>query len=64
MRIKLDEVWYLDTPFDTIKERLFDRHVSGGTTRKEAERKIMSVDIPNAELIRKTCLHRQIKLYA
>ncbi len=55
MRTKLDEVWYLDTPFDTIKERLFDRHVSGGTTRKEAERKIMSVDIPNAGLIRKTC---------
>ncbi len=55
IRTKLDEVWYLDTPLDIIKERLFDRHVSGGTNKKEAERKITSVDVPNAELIKKTC---------
>ncbi len=53
---KLDEVWYLDIPLDVIKERLFDRHVSGGTGKKEAERKVASVDIPNAELIKKTSL--------
>lgn len=56
IRTKLDEVWYLDTPLDIIKERLFDRHISGGTTKKEAERKITLVDISNAELIKKTCL--------
>ncbi len=55
IRTKLDEVWYLDTPLDTIKERLFGRHVSGGAAKKEAERKIASVDVPNAELIKKTC---------
>ncbi len=55
IRTKLDEVWYLDTPLEIIKERLFDRHVSGGTDVKEAQRKIMSVDMPNAELIRKMC---------
>ncbi len=55
IRAKLDEVWYLDIPLEIIKERLIDRHVSGGTTRKEAEKKIMSVDVPNAELIKKTC---------
>ncbi len=53
---KLDEVWYLDIPLDVIKERLVDRHVSGGTGKKEAERKVASVDIPNAELIKKTSL--------
>ncbi len=52
---KLDEVWYLDIPLAVIKERLFDRHVSGGIGKKEAERKVTSVDIPNAELIKKTC---------
>jgi len=56
IRTKLDEVWYLDTPLDIIKERLFNRHVSGGTIKKEAKRKITLVDIPNAELIKKTCL--------
>ncbi len=55
IRVKLDEVWYLDTPLEIIKERLIDRHVSGGIDMNEAERKIMSVDIPNAGLIRKTC---------
>ncbi len=55
IRAKLDEVWYLDAPLDIIIERLFDRHVSGGTNKKEAERKITSVDVPNAELIKKTC---------
>ena len=53
---KLDEIWYLDISLDVIKERLFDRHVSGGTGKKEAERKVASVDIPNAELIKKTSL--------
>ncbi len=55
IRAKLDEIWYLDTPLDTVKERLFNRHVSGGASKREAERKITLVDVPNAELIKETC---------
>jgi pantothenate kinase len=56
IRTKMNEVWYIDTPLNTVKERLFDRHIAGGSSRKEAERKVESVDLPNAELIRKTLL--------
>ncbi|MCP4253509.1 MAG: hypothetical protein GY775_08875 [Candidatus Scalindua sp.] len=55
IRSKMNEIWYIDTSLETIKERLFHRHVSGGVSREEAERKVASVDIPNAELIKKTC---------
>ncbi len=55
IRSKMNEIWYIDTPLKTIKERLFHRHVSGGASKEEAERKVVSVDIPNAELIKKTC---------
>ena len=55
IRTKMNEVWYIDTPLKTIKERLFHRHISGGASKDEAERKVTSVDLPNAELIKKTC---------
>ena len=55
IRTKMDEVWYIDTPLKTIKERLFYRHIAGGTSKEEAERKVISVDLPNVELIKKTC---------
>ena len=54
IRTKMDEVWYIDTPLKTIKERLLYRHISGGAGKEEAERKVASVDLPNAELIKKT----------
>ena len=54
IRTKMDEVWYIDTPLETIKERLLYRHMSGGVDKDEAERKVASVDLPNAELIKKT----------
>ena len=54
IRIKMNEVWYIDTPLKTIKERLFYRHVAGGSSKKEAERKVTLVDLPNAELVMKT----------
>jgi pantothenate kinase len=56
IRTKMNEVWYIDTPPKTIKERLFYRHVAGGSSKKEAERKVTSVDLPNAELVKKTLL--------
>ena len=55
IRSKMNEIWYIDTPLKTIKERLFHRHISGGASKNEAERKVVSVDLPNVELIKKTC---------
>ena len=55
IRSKMNEIWYIDTPLKTIKERLFHRHISGGASKDEAERKVVSVDLPNVELIKKTC---------
>ncbi len=52
---KMNEVWYIDAPLQTVKERLLHRHISGGASKGEAERKVASVDLPNAELIKKTC---------
>lgn len=52
----MNEVWYIDTPLKTIKERLFYRHIAGGSDKKEAERKVASVDLSNAELVKKTLL--------
>jgi pantothenate kinase len=56
IRTKMNEVWYIDTPLNTVKERLFYRHITGGSSKKEAERKVESVDLPNAELVKKTLL--------
>jgi len=54
VRTKMDEVWYIDTPLKIGKERLLYRHIAGGASKEEAERKVASVDLPNAELIKKT----------
>jgi pantothenate kinase len=56
IRTKMNEVWYIDTPPNTVKEKLLRRHIAGGSSKKEAERKVESVDLPNAELIKKTLL--------
>ena len=56
IRTQLNEVWYIDTPLITVKERLLHRHVAGGAGKDEAERKVASVDLPNAGLVKKTLL--------
>ncbi|KHE91821.1 MAG: hypothetical protein K8F52_03005 [Candidatus Scalindua rubra] len=56
IRTKMNEVWYIDTPLKTVKERLLHRHIAGGSSKDEAERKVTSVDLPNAELVKKTLL--------
>ncbi len=54
IRTKMNEIWYVDTPLKTIKERLLHRHIAGGARKGEAERKIASVDLLNAELLKRT----------
>jgi pantothenate kinase len=56
IRTKMNEVWYIDTPLKTVKERLLHRHIAGGASKDEAERKVISVDLPNAGLVKKTLL--------
>ena len=56
IRTKMNEVWYIDTPLKAVKERLLRRHIAGGASKDETERKVESVDLPNAELIKKTLL--------
>ncbi len=54
IRTKMNEIWYIDAPLKIAKERLLHRHIAGGASKGEAERKIASVDLPNAELVKKT----------
>ena len=54
IRTKMNEIWYVDTPLKIVKERLLSRHIAGKASIDEAERKLASVDLPNAELIKKT----------
>ncbi|MHC4307996.1 MAG: nucleoside/nucleotide kinase family protein [Planctomycetota bacterium] len=56
IRTKMNEVWYIDTPLKTVKERLLHRHIAGGAGKDKAERKVTSVDLPNAVLVKKTLL--------
>lgn len=49
-----DEVWFIDTTFDTIYPRLVERHIQGGKTPEGAKEKVESTDMPNARLIEKT----------
>lgn len=51
IRDLLDEVWFLDTDFDTVYHRLIDRHMQGGKTEEAAREKVESTDMPNARLI-------------
>ncbi len=49
-----DEVWFLDTTFDTILPRLIDRHIQSGRTPEGAKAKVDCTDMPNARLIEQT----------
>lgn len=46
-----DEAWRIDCPWPVARQRLIDRHVAGGMSYAEAERKADTVDQDNAELI-------------
>jgi pantothenate kinase len=50
----LDEVWFLATPLDEAMRRMRARHIAGGSTAAEADRKIAINDWPNAERIAAT----------
>jgi pantothenate kinase len=52
----LDEVWYIDTSRYVITQRLLERHMKAGRSREDAEKKIASTDVPNAEIIKRTRL--------
>ncbi len=54
IRTKMNEIWYVDAPLKIVKERLLSRHIAGGASKGEAERKKALVDLPNAELVKKT----------
>ncbi len=48
----LDAIWYLDVPPSVARQRLLARHLAGGRSLAEAERRIAANDAPNAALIR------------
>lgn len=47
----LDACWYLDVPLGECLRRVRARHVAGGASEPEADRKLRENDRPNAELI-------------
>lgn len=49
-----DQVWFLEVPEAILKERLVTRHEQGGKTKEAALEKVLSTDLPNAELIKET----------
>lgn len=51
VRPLLDQVWHVDAPRGVITQRLLERHMGAGRSREDAEEKIASTDIPNAEII-------------
>ncbi|MDR3612914.1 MAG: nucleoside/nucleotide kinase family protein [Candidatus Obscuribacterales bacterium] len=47
----LDSVWFVDVELSVLKERLQQRHESAGRTPADAEKKVFSTDLPNAEIV-------------
>lgn len=52
----LDEVWYLDVGIELCMQRVRERHIRGGCTVEQAEKKITQNDRLNAEAIAATRL--------
>jgi len=46
-----DETWRLECPWPVARPRLIDRHMAGGRSRAEAQRKADEVDQANAQMI-------------
>ena len=51
VREHLDMVWFVDVDLQVLKARLQQRHENGGKTSVEAEKKVLSTDLPNAEIV-------------
>jgi pantothenate kinase len=52
-----DQIWFVDSTFETILPRLEERHVIGGRTADAVRAKIQSTDLPNACLIEQCRSH-------
>ncbi|MFF3571901.1 nucleoside/nucleotide kinase family protein [Nocardia jiangxiensis] len=59
----LDEVWYLDVPVETLRNRLLQRHIRGGKSAGFAEAKVARSDLLNAELVAATRDRADLVLY-
>jgi pantothenate kinase len=51
VRALLDEAWYVDAPFEVLRERLLTRALAGGRTKRGAIAHVDGSDLPNAELV-------------
>jgi pantothenate kinase len=49
-----DSVWFVDVELSVLKERLQQRHESAGKSPADAEKKVLSTDLPNAEIVDST----------
>lgn len=53
-----DETWFIAANLETIRPRLVERKIAGGYDAATAEERVEANDIPNAQLINKTCQER------
>ncbi|WP_067668364.1 nucleoside/nucleotide kinase family protein [Nocardia miyunensis] len=60
----LDEVWYLDVPVESLRNRLLHRHISGGKSTGFAETKVERSDLMNAQLVAATRDRADLVLYS
>jgi pantothenate kinase len=49
-----DSVWFVDVELSVLKARLQQRHESAGRTPTDAEKKVLSTDLPNAKIVEST----------
>ena len=54
LREHFDEVWFIEADAEALAQRLLERHQSAGKNTQEAQEKMNSTDLPNAELIGNT----------
>lgn len=54
IRCLLDWVWYVDVPEDVLLPRLLMRHMNGGKDLEQAQEKVASTDLPNAQHVART----------
>ncbi|WP_288766737.1 phosphoribulokinase [uncultured Varibaculum sp.] len=50
----LDILWYLDTDTSLLEDRLIERQMAGGRSRKLAVKWVDEVDSPNKDIVEKT----------
>ncbi|MDU5316878.1 MAG: hypothetical protein E6121_07015, partial [Varibaculum cambriense] len=49
-----DILWYLGTDTSLLKDRLIERQMAGGRSRKLAVKWVEEVDSPNKDIVEKT----------